>query len=179
MLRSVMVRKGHVVKSPALAFGSHSFICPICEAGELRSGGHYYGAQCPVCGCAPSRGILETLRQIISLPDALGSHACEECAHPEMRRLPDGTYHCPACGSEVLPIDASSAPLKPDEHGVAYWAGWVDGRFGERGSFVDNPNLARWENPSDRLAYYHGHRAGNKARRLNPGFAPLNPSRKG
>ena len=47
----------------------------------------------------------------------------------------------------------------------AYWAGWVDGRFGERGSFVDNPNLARWENPSERLAYYQGHRAGSRARR--------------
>jgi hypothetical protein len=95
------------VKSPALAFGSHSFICPICEAGELRSGGHYYGAQCPVCGCAPSRGILETLRQIISLPDALGSHACEECGHPEMRRLPDGVCHCPGCGTEVPPTSSN------------------------------------------------------------------------
>jgi len=43
-----------------------------------------------VCAYAPNRGVLEALRQIISLPDALGSHACEECGHPEMRRLPDG-----------------------------------------------------------------------------------------
>ena len=27
----------------------------------------------------------------------------EECGHPEMCRLPDGVFHCPACGSEVLP----------------------------------------------------------------------------
>jgi uncharacterized Zn finger protein (UPF0148 family) len=109
--------------------------------------------------------MLGALLQIVALPDALGKHACEECGHPEMRRLPDGTFHCPACGSEVLPIDASSTPSRPEEHAQAYWAGWVDGRFGERGSFVDNPNLARWENPSERLTYYQGHRAGSGAHR--------------
>jgi len=93
----------HKVKLPALASGSHSLICPICEATELRSGDHQNGVRCPVCGYAPSRGAIETLRQIISLPDALGSHACEECRHPEMRRLPDGVSLCPGCGSEVLP----------------------------------------------------------------------------
>jgi hypothetical protein len=92
----------HKVKPSALASGSHSIICPSCEAGELRSGGHN-GVQCLVCGYVPSRGILGTLQQIISLPDALGSHACEECGHPEMRLLPDGVSHCPGCGSEVLP----------------------------------------------------------------------------
>jgi hypothetical protein len=114
--------------------------------------------------------MLGALRQIVALPDALGKHACEECGHPEMRLLPDGTFHCPACRSEVLPSDASSTPSRPEEHAQAYWehaqaywAGWVDGRFGERGSFVDNPNLARWENPSERLAYYQGHRAGSGA----------------
>jgi hypothetical protein len=55
-----------------------------------------------MCGYAPSRGVLEALRQIIFLSDALGNHACE-CRHPEMRRLPDGVFWCPACGSEVLP----------------------------------------------------------------------------
>ena len=48
---------------------------------------------------------------------------------------------------------------------MAYWVGWVDARFGKRGSFVDNPNLAKWKNPSDRLAYYRGHRASSEARR--------------
>jgi hypothetical protein len=43
----------------------------------------------------------------------------------------------------------------------------VDGCFGKPGSFVDNPNLARWENPRDRLAYYRGHRDGNEARSAN------------
>jgi hypothetical protein len=95
------------VEQSALASGSHSIICPLCEAGEVRSGG-YNGVQCPVCGYGPSRGILGALQQIITLPDALGKHACEECGHPEMRHLPDGVSHCPACGSEVLPIRSKS-----------------------------------------------------------------------
>ncbi len=106
--------------------------------------------------------MLHTLSQITALPDSLGRHPCE-CGHPEMRRLPDGIFHCPACGSEVLPINASSVPTEPEEHGAAYWAGWVDGRFGESGSFVDNPSLMRWEDSYDRLEYYRGHRAGSEA----------------
>jgi ribosomal protein L37AE/L43A len=97
----------HKVKPSALASGSHSFICPICEASELPSGGQN-GVQCSVCGHAPSRGFLQALRQIISLPDALGGHACEECGHPEKRLLPDGVSHCPGCGSEVLPTRSKS-----------------------------------------------------------------------
>jgi hypothetical protein len=27
-----------------------------------------------------------------------------------MRRLPDGTFHCPSCGAEVLPVEATSGP---------------------------------------------------------------------
>jgi ribosomal protein L37AE/L43A len=46
--------------------------------------------------------MLLDLRRIAALPDALGAHPCE-CGHPEMRRLLDGVYHCPACGAEVLP----------------------------------------------------------------------------
>ena len=46
---------------------------------------------------------MQTLSEICALPDAVGAHACE-CGHPEMRRLLDGVYRYPACGSEVLPI---------------------------------------------------------------------------
>jgi hypothetical protein len=67
----------------------------------------------------------------------------------------------------VLPINAPSALSRPNEYGEAYWVGWAEGRFGERGSFVDNLNLAKWEDPSDRLAYYQGHRAGSEARRAS------------
>ena len=55
-------------------------------------------------------------------------------------------------------------PLGAEERGRAWWAGWMDGRFGELGSFVDNPNLAEWEAPSERLDYYRGHRVGSEAR---------------
>jgi hypothetical protein len=61
-----------------------------------------------VCGYAPNRGVLETLSQITSLPEALGNHACEECGHPGRRLLPDGVPHCPGCGCEVLPTGGAS-----------------------------------------------------------------------
>ncbi|MDQ3508999.1 MAG: hypothetical protein M3494_13470 [Actinomycetota bacterium] len=61
-------------------------------------------ARCDSCGCFIGEGTLETLREISSLPETLGLHACE-CGHPEMRRLPGGILHCPACGAEVLPIE--------------------------------------------------------------------------
>jgi ribosomal protein L37AE/L43A len=152
------------MRAPYLASRSDSLVCPLCEADELRPSGHD-SALCDSCAGLLSGAMLEALRQIVTLPDALGKHACEECGHPEMRRLPDGTYHCPACRSEVLAVGVPSSSSRSDEHAQAYWAGWVDGRFGERGSFVDNPNLARWENPSERLAYYRGHRAGSEVRR--------------
>jgi ribosomal protein L37AE/L43A len=98
------------MRPSTLASGPQSIICPVCEAGELSSGG-LNGVRCPVCGYAPGRSVLQALRQIISLPDALGRHACEECRHPEMRRLPDGVSHCPGCGSEVLP-NLSKCPTK-------------------------------------------------------------------
>ena len=53
--------------------------------------------------------MLLTLEQIIALPDALGKHTCE-CGRPEMRRLPDGTFHCPSCGAEVSPIETLCGP---------------------------------------------------------------------
>jgi ribosomal protein L37AE/L43A len=80
-------------------------VCPACGSGELRFQGPGL-TDCNYCGRAFDGAILMTLNQIVALPDALGKHACE-CDHPEMRRLPDGTYHCPACGSEVLPTRLS------------------------------------------------------------------------
>jgi ribosomal protein L37AE/L43A len=147
-------------RSP-LASRSESLVCPLCEVSCLRPSGRD-SMGCEACGGSLSGAMLETLRQISVLPDALGSHACE-CGHPEMRLLPDGVFHCPACGSEVLPIDAPSALSKPDQHSQAYWAGWVDGHLGEVDNFVDNPNLTKWEAASDNLAYYRDHRAGSDA----------------
>ena len=142
-----------------------SLVCPFCEVGLLRPSDRDTG-RCEPCGGRLSGPMLEDLRSISALPDAFGSCACE-CGHPEMRRLPDGVFHCPACGSEVLPIDAPSTPSTSIGHGEAYWAGWVDGRFGNRSNFVDNPSLARWKAPSERLDYYRGHRDGNEVRRAS------------
>ena len=81
-------------------------VCPECGRGELEVRGPR-PAGCSSCGRAVNGAVLRTLEQIVSLPDALGGHACE-CGHPEMRRLPDGVFHCPACGSEVVPLAAGS-----------------------------------------------------------------------
>jgi ribosomal protein L37AE/L43A len=81
--------------------GFHALTCPFCEVYELRPFGHN-ASRCDSCGGVVGGPLLETLRRITDLPDAIGHHACE-CGHPEMRRLPDGVYRCPACGSEVIP----------------------------------------------------------------------------
>jgi hypothetical protein len=60
--------------------------------------------RCDFCEGVLGEAMLRTLGQIVALPDAQGSHACE-CGHPEMRLLPDGTFHCPACGAEVLRLE--------------------------------------------------------------------------
>ncbi len=86
-----------------MASHPHSIFCPVCEPGELRSNGTSM-ARYDECGCTLSKDVLEIIRQIAALPDAVGEHACE-CGHPEMRLLPDGIYRCPACGSEVLPTE--------------------------------------------------------------------------
>jgi hypothetical protein len=153
------------VKGSSLASRPDFLLCPLCEAGNLcPSGDHTGSARCASCGEFLGEELLKTLKQLTALPDALGSHACE-CGHPQMRRLPGGVFHCPACGSEVLPLGTPPVAWKADERSEAYRAGWLNGRFGERGSFVDNPNLAKWGNPSDRLDYYRGHRAGREAPR--------------
>ena len=89
-------------------------VCPFCESGELASVGPGF-ARCGSCGLPLLGSVLDTLWEIVGLPDALGAHPCE-CGHPEMRELPDGVYHCPACGSEVLPLeDAGGGDRGPDD----------------------------------------------------------------
>jgi hypothetical protein len=156
------VSSSNTTSLASMASRPDCLICPLCEASPLRlSGCDSMG--CVSCGGRLSGAMLATLRGISALPEALGSHACEECGHPEMRLLPDDTFHCPACGSEVLPIGAPLVDWKSGEHGEAYWCAWLDGRYREMGSFADNPNLARWRNPSARLDHYRGHRAGSEA----------------
>ncbi len=92
-----------------------SLVCPLCEWGRLgRFGGN--ATRCDSCGCLLTPAVPETLEEIVRLPDALGSHACE-CGHPEMRLLPGGIYRCPACGAEVLPVDDPSSPQGLEEEG--------------------------------------------------------------
>jgi len=93
------------MKGSSLASRARSLVCPLCEADELKPSAQV-SARCESCADSVSGAMLEALRHIVALPDALGSHACE-CGHPEMRLLPDGTFHCPACRSEVLPLEAS------------------------------------------------------------------------
>jgi hypothetical protein len=54
---------------------SRSIVCPMCEIGEARAFGSI-GARCVFCGRAVDERILESLRQMASLPEAIGSHAC-------------------------------------------------------------------------------------------------------
>jgi uncharacterized Zn finger protein (UPF0148 family) len=101
------------VKGLSLASRPGSLVCPICEVGYLHLSGHFT-ACCRSCGGFLDGKMMEALRRITALPDTLGRHACE-CGHPEMRLLPDGTFHCPACGSEILPIDAPSTLSNADK----------------------------------------------------------------
>ena len=136
-------------------------LCPMCEAHELHPFGRK-SARCGSCRFVIGGAFLDALLQITGSPVALGSHACE-CGHPEMRRLPDGVYRCPACGSEVLPVPAG-ARVGGENRGAAYWSGWLEGRYGGRSCFAENRGLAAWDSAEDRLEYYRGHRSGREGR---------------
>ena len=78
-------------------------VCPSCEVYGMLAVGSMR-ARCPGCGFELEGEMMKTILEILALPEALGTHACEECEHPQMRRLPDGVFHCPACHAEVTPI---------------------------------------------------------------------------
>ena len=79
-------------------------ICPACWVYRMQAAGNLR-ARCPGCGFTLGGPMLKTLVEILALPEALGTHACEECGHPQMRHLPDGVYFCPACHAEVTPVE--------------------------------------------------------------------------
>lgn len=94
-------------------------ICPGCKVGRLPAKLDSFSVpQCDSCGLTFERAMVNTLKQIFALKEVLGEHACEECWHPEMRRLSDGTFVRPACRSEVLPGSVSDdhygQPLRDD-----------------------------------------------------------------
>ena len=136
--------------------------CPFCEAFDLDDFGRG-STRCAACGGVLGGEFLEVLRRIVDLPDPAGLHACD-CGHPEMRLLPDEVYRCPACGSEVVPVSAGVATWKSPGRSDAYWSGWLDGRFGDQGLFLENRRLERWGEAPERLDYYRGHREGREAR---------------
>jgi hypothetical protein len=141
---------------------THSLICPCCGIAALERSADRK-ARCARCARPISTQVLKTLEQIISLPDAIGNHACE-CGHPEMRRLADGVLWCPGCGSEVVPLSASEMRSESKSASEAYRCGWAEGLLGSTETFVHNEGLARWEDARDRLAYYQGHRVGRAGR---------------
>jgi ribosomal protein L37AE/L43A len=151
-----------VKKLTNISSNTYSIICPYCEIGELERSANGV-VRCNRCDRPISMQVLEALEQIVSLPDAIGSHACE-CGHPEMRRLADGVLWCPGCGSEVVPISASPMSSESRLKSEAYRCGWTEGLLGSTQSFVHNEGLARWEDTNDRLDYYRGHRAGRAVR---------------
>jgi ribosomal protein L37AE/L43A len=81
-----------------------ALVCPSCEVYRMQAVGSMR-ARCPGCRFELEGGMLKTLLEVLAVPEALGTHACEECGHPQMRRLPDGIYHCPVCHAEVTPVE--------------------------------------------------------------------------
>ncbi len=149
-------------KLTSISSNTDSIICPCCGIDVLERSGEGV-ARCSRCDRSISTQLLKTLEQIASLPDAIGSHACE-CGHPEMRPLADGVMWCPGCGSEVVPLSATEMRSESESASEAYWRGWAEGLFGSTKSFVHNGGLGRWKDAHDRLAYYRGHRAGRAVR---------------
>ena len=140
--------------------------CPHCERGQVQPEDPTL-TRCPACGRAPDEWILKTLTEIASLPDAKGTHACEACAHPQMRRLPDESFWCPACGQDILSLEATLALWEFRQESEAYRQGWLEGYLlGEAGDFSSSTQLVRWEGAHERLDYYRGHRAGSQERLL-------------
>jgi ribosomal protein L37AE/L43A len=88
----------------AIATKKVPLVCPSCEVYLMKAVGNAR-ARCPGCGLELAGEMLKTLVEILALPEALGRHACEECGHPQMRRLPDGVFHCPVCHAEVTPFE--------------------------------------------------------------------------
>lgn len=91
-----------------------SIVCPACGSDQLERPRLWSVAVCRSCGGVVERAVLKTLERIAALPEPIGAHPCE-CGHPEMRLLPDGIFHCPACGSEVFPMSLTGGGRRREE----------------------------------------------------------------
>jgi len=65
--------------------GPRFLTCPICEAGRLLDLGRE-SSRCDYCGCLMGGLVVRMIREITSLPDATGKHACE-CGHRRASRV--------------------------------------------------------------------------------------------
>jgi hypothetical protein len=63
-----------------ISANTHSIICPCYGINELERSAEGV-VHCSRCDRPLSTQMLKTLEQIVSLPDAIGRHACE-CGHP-------------------------------------------------------------------------------------------------
>jgi hypothetical protein len=104
--------------------------CPFCESGSLVIFGPGL-ARCDSCGLPLLGSTLEALRDIVSLPDALGSHPCE-CGHPKMRRLPDGSRGSRPAGPKSCPSPRSRRRNGPEYRGGSTPAGTTMSREREK-----------------------------------------------
>jgi hypothetical protein len=69
-------------------------------------------------------------------------------------------------GAEMIKEQQVTEKSNVWREGPAYRGGWEDGRFGSTETFLENPNLAGWAGPRERLAYYRGHRDGRRVREM-------------
>lgn len=100
-------------------------VCPKCESGGLQLKPYTFTlAECSFCSQAFERAVFKTLKQIAALQEIVGTHACEECLHPEMHRMAGGGFLCPACHSEVLPVNLPE--LSHDEPNEGQISEFVD-----------------------------------------------------
>jgi len=78
-------------------------VCPLCEL-EVMDVLDQSEARCSRCDATLSGSFLGELQTMAALPEVRGRHACEECGHPEMRLLPDGTFHCRPAAPRYCPL---------------------------------------------------------------------------
>jgi hypothetical protein len=69
-------------------------------------------------------------------------------------------------GAEMIKEQQAIGEVGVRREDPAYRSGWEDGRFGSTETFLENPNLAAWAGPRERLAYYRGHRDGRRVREM-------------
>ncbi len=75
---------------------------------------------------------------------------------------------------EEIGVPSEDPAYEDPAHGnPAYRNGWEDGRFGPTRLFPENPNLAGWGEPQERLAYYRGHRDGRCDREMQERKHPV------